>query len=189
MPRDATDDDVRRAYQRLAREHHPDREGGADDAFLGVQRAWEALRDPAARREYDQRLRAKESATSQTGVLASEVEFDEMEFAPDDEGGPMWLYDCRCGDVYEVRLSELRAGVNTWQCCSCSLAIRPVGAPPDVGARDEAAVAASASSDAVQSGAAAAGPSSSAGAAASAAAPSEQEAPTDEARWRSRSGR
>ena len=132
LARDASEEEIRHAYQQLARAHHPDRQGGDDEAFVRVQRAWEALREPEAKRQYDTQLREKESVASQSGVHVSEVGFDEMELAHDEEGGEVWCFDCRCGDVYEVHEEELQNGVNTWQCRSCSFAIRPVGTPPRV---------------------------------------------------------
>ena len=50
-------DDIRRAYRRLAREHHPDRNGGAPEAVRRAQEingAHDLLGDPARRRAYDQ---------------------------------------------------------------------------------------------------------------------------------------
>ena len=61
LPRNASDDEIRRAYHRLAREHHPDRTTAASAAdFDRVQQAWEALREPAARQQHDARLRDAE---------------------------------------------------------------------------------------------------------------------------------
>ncbi|MFO7721821.1 MAG: J domain-containing protein [Bacteroidales bacterium] len=52
---DATQEEIRRAYRRLAKRYHPDvnREPGARDQFLLVQKAWGILGDPVARRSYD----------------------------------------------------------------------------------------------------------------------------------------
>jgi curved DNA-binding protein CbpA len=50
----ASDDDLRRAYRRLARETHPDL-GGSASAFRDLQLAWELVGTPEARAAYDRR--------------------------------------------------------------------------------------------------------------------------------------
>lgn len=52
----ATDDEVRRAYLRRARELHPDRRAGATREMQDVNEAWRVLREPGARRAYDRSL-------------------------------------------------------------------------------------------------------------------------------------
>src|SRR4030081_1721022 len=56
VARDASADDIRRAYRTLARKHHPDvnKEQGAEDRFKQISEAYEVLRDPEKRARYDQ---------------------------------------------------------------------------------------------------------------------------------------
>ena len=49
---DASPEEIRAAYRRLAKRHHPD-VGGESIAFRAVQEAYDALGDPARRRAYD----------------------------------------------------------------------------------------------------------------------------------------
>jgi molecular chaperone DnaJ len=57
VPRDAPLSAIKRAYRRLARRFHPDiSNGGAPEAFLEVQRAYETLADAERRRRYDETL-------------------------------------------------------------------------------------------------------------------------------------
>jgi len=56
---DASDKDIKSAYRRLARKYHPDvsKESGAEEKIKSINEAYEALKDPARRKAYDQ-LRA-----------------------------------------------------------------------------------------------------------------------------------
>src|ERR1700760_3791930 len=55
VPRDASEQDIRRAYRKLARENHPDvnKDPGAEDRFKRVSEAYEVLRDREKRERYD----------------------------------------------------------------------------------------------------------------------------------------
>jgi len=55
VPRDATEEDIRKAYRKLAREHHPDVNAApeAEARFKEISGAYEILGDPAKRQQYD----------------------------------------------------------------------------------------------------------------------------------------
>ena len=55
VSRDASQDDIRRAYRTLARQHHPDvnEDPAAEQRFKEVAGAYEILSDPEKRRRYD----------------------------------------------------------------------------------------------------------------------------------------
>jgi curved DNA-binding protein CbpA len=53
IPTSATAKDIRFAYYRLARTHHPDRPGGETSEFRRVQEAYEFLSDPDKKAGYD----------------------------------------------------------------------------------------------------------------------------------------
>jgi DnaJ-class molecular chaperone len=61
VSRQASADDVRRAYRRLARKHHPDAnpdDPGSEERFKELYQAYEILSNPEKRRSYDERFRA-----------------------------------------------------------------------------------------------------------------------------------
>ncbi|MGQ9676763.1 MAG: molecular chaperone DnaJ [Chloroflexota bacterium] len=55
VSRGASEDDIRRAFRRLARQYHPDvnKEPGAEARFKEINEAYEVLCDPQKRRNYD----------------------------------------------------------------------------------------------------------------------------------------
>src|SRR5690348_894005 len=56
VSREAQEDDIKRAYRKLARKYHPDvsKEPQAEERFKEVQEAYEVLKDNKKRAAYDQ---------------------------------------------------------------------------------------------------------------------------------------
>lgn len=53
LAKDASDDEIKKAFRKVAIEHHPDR-GGDEAKFKEANEAYEVLKDPAKRQRYDQ---------------------------------------------------------------------------------------------------------------------------------------
>jgi curved DNA-binding protein CbpA len=66
IKRDATQNQVKKAYHRLAKKYHPDKNKVDDDAkIIEINLAYEILKDPESRKEYDI-----------TGIVTTQKEFN-----------------------------------------------------------------------------------------------------------------
>jgi curved DNA-binding protein len=94
VPRTATADEIKKAYRKLARKHHPDLNPGdkaAEGQFKQVQEAYDVLSDPEKRKRYD-RLGADwktgETFRPSAGSGGDGENFQETEFfGTGDRGG------------------------------------------------------------------------------------------------------
>ncbi len=142
VPRTASQDEIKKAYRKVALEYHPDRNAGSSEAeerFKEVTEAYEVLRDPGKRARYDRY--GKEGLRGQGGFGGGLDFSDALEVFMRDFGGlggleglfgvrrrgprttrgkslrirlPLTLKDVRDGAGRKVRVSVLDA------CESCS---------------------------------------------------------------------
>jgi curved DNA-binding protein CbpA len=141
---DAPDDAVKDAFRRLALALHPDKAGaagsgspgGAAAAFAAVQRAWEVLREPAARRQYDaERAAAGSGWCAGAGGSGAPAGFQHAthtsgaitvdDLVDLDAAGTAGVFHCRCGDALHVAVRCSAHGQpappRVVSCSSCSL--------------------------------------------------------------------
>lgn len=52
--KNASDDEIKKAFRRLAIKYHPDKEGGDESKFREINEAYEVLKDSSKRQRYDQ---------------------------------------------------------------------------------------------------------------------------------------
>ena len=85
VPKNASADEIKKAYRKLAREHHPDASGGDEARFKEIQGAYDVLSDPEKRQQYDtsaprtggwaarlrRRRRARSSPTSTSPISSA----------------------------------------------------------------------------------------------------------------------
>lgn len=72
VPKNASDDEIKRAYRKLAQQHHPDKPGGDEKKFKEINAAYQVLSDKQKRSQYDQFGSGFEQAQSQGGFGGAE---------------------------------------------------------------------------------------------------------------------
>jgi molecular chaperone DnaJ len=77
LSRNADQDEIKRAYRRLARKYHPDvnKDPGAEETFKEINRAYEVLSEPEMRVRYD---RFGEAGVSGAGAASGFQDFSDM---------------------------------------------------------------------------------------------------------------
>ncbi len=97
LARDASADEIKRAYRKLARKYHPDvsREAQAEERFKELGEAYEVLRDPQKRAAYDRLGSSWQSG--QEFTPPPEWHGGGFGFGPDSEGA-----DHRFSDFFET---------------------------------------------------------------------------------------
>jgi len=69
VPRDATSDEIRRAYRKAAHRYHPDVNTGATELFLDIKEAYEVLSNPKKRAVYDANLNLPEELNESPAII------------------------------------------------------------------------------------------------------------------------
>lgn len=54
VPKSASQDEIKKAYRKLAHQHHPDKQSGDEKKFKEINEAYQVLSDPNKRSQYDQ---------------------------------------------------------------------------------------------------------------------------------------
>jgi curved DNA-binding protein len=130
VPRTATQADIKKAFRKLARQHHPDRNAGdhaAEERFKDVNEANEVLSDPEKRKQYDE-LGANWEAYARAGAGGTRDPFA--------AGGPFAGFGGAGGQGggnvrYEFRTSGGGAGADQFSDFFRMFFSQQAGAAPD----------------------------------------------------------
>ena len=82
----ATDDEIKKAYRKLAHKYHPDKSGGDEAKFKEINQAYQVLSDKAKRQQYDQFGQTFEGGRSGAGQEGGQG-FGGFDFSGFDFGG------------------------------------------------------------------------------------------------------
>jgi curved DNA-binding protein CbpA len=69
LSNNATSDDIKMAYKKLAQQYHPDKNNGDDTLFVKIKFAYEVLIDPISRKQYDATGEAKINSNNKAKIL------------------------------------------------------------------------------------------------------------------------
>lgn len=82
IPANASLDDIKNAYRKLAKEFHPDYYGNEKSPFLTIQEAYRVLSDPFQRKKYDQNINSVRLHATQQYTPATSRRIHEEEVEP-----------------------------------------------------------------------------------------------------------
>ncbi|CAG4910939.1 unnamed protein product [Colias eurytheme] len=118
--RNATHEELKRNYQRLALLFHPDKtdKSDKDETFLLIQKAWSVLRDPESRKQFDAQLVCHDHSNL---LLYETISLSEMTF---DVSDGAYTYPCRCSGLYYLETCDAIPPSVIVGCNECSFSIQ-----------------------------------------------------------------
>ena len=102
ISRDASQDEIKRTYRKLAHKYHPDKNGGTGEKFKEINEAYQVLGDSEKRSQYDQYGSTFEDMRSRGGFSGFEGFRDFSNFAEAYMGGLGFNFDfVNLADIFE----------------------------------------------------------------------------------------
>ncbi|RMF88337.1 MAG: J domain-containing protein [Nitrospinota bacterium] len=124
VPRNASQEEIQRAFRKLARQYHPDvnKSPGAEEKFKEINEAYEVLKDPEKRAKYD-RFGAAWKAASQGAPPPPGAEEFYFDFDLGGEGGDFFrdlggfssFFEHLFGSGTRQRTRKGRTGTTGWE--------------------------------------------------------------------------
>ena len=145
VSKDATKEDIKKAFRKLAHQHHPDKSSGDEAKFKEANEAYQVLSNPEKRKQYDQFGQTFENAQAGGGSAGFSGFRDFSGFADafrsGGSGGVNFDFDDLgdiVGDVFGFGGSRNQRGqrqacrvpANRWR---CDHAVAAVGCQPEIG--------------------------------------------------------
>lgn len=115
----ATVDELKRCYQDLIRQYHPDKQSGLEEVsserFILINKAFNTLKDEQSRKEYDASLLAGD--LDNNPLIFAELSKKDLKFV---EGYSRFI--CRCGNDIEISEDTLvEVIIECSECSNCIL--------------------------------------------------------------------
>lgn len=110
IDRSASQEDIKKAFRKLAKIHHPDKHGGDDSDFKKINEAYEVLSDETKKRNYDNFGDPNASGAHMGGFGADDI-LNQFRSAFGSRRGAM--YQGESIDIMlNLTLEEIRSGIN-----------------------------------------------------------------------------
>lgn len=124
VERNASQEEIKRAYHRALLTSHPDKRaaaaGGPHDAderppIALLKEAYATLSQPELRAQHDADLAAAKAGPRPAAVLS----LDDLQEGEDAWEGT-WRWTCRCGGIFRISEAQMEEGQHLIGCSSCS---------------------------------------------------------------------
>ncbi|OGG38159.1 hypothetical protein A3I34_00645 [Candidatus Jorgensenbacteria bacterium RIFCSPLOWO2_02_FULL_45_12] len=114
VSREASDDEIKKAYRKLAHQHHPDKKGGNESKFKEINEAYQVLSNKEKRAQYDKFGSAFEGQHGFGGAYSGGG-FSGFGFNPADfqAGGFSGFGGGDFGDIFETIFEQFGGGRNS----------------------------------------------------------------------------
>ncbi len=102
VSRDASLDEIKKAYRKLAHKYHPDKGGGDEEKFKEVNEAYQILSDPKKKAQFDRFGQAGAGGFADFGNFADFAGFEGFDFGQFAKGGEQGGVQFDMGDLGDI---------------------------------------------------------------------------------------